>query len=307
MADDASTPTPVRPSPPQGPFRDIRVVEFAHERCAWAGKLLADQGAEVIVVEPPGGAAQRCYGPFAGDDPDPERSLWWWHYNTSKLGVTLDLAGSDADRVRLQELVAGADVVLDGEDPGGLGRLGVDRDALLAADARLIWASVTPFGSQGARSQEASTDLTVMAAGGPMWSCGYDDHSLPPVRGGGNQGLQMGSHFAVLSVMTALLSREVTGQGQFIDVNMHAAANVTTEFASYGWLVANQTVQRQTGRHATPRPTGPTQVRCADGRFANTGVPPRKPGEFKLLAEWLHELGLADEFPEMAQLVQPLG
>ena len=65
---------------------------------AFAGKLLADMGADVVLVEPPGGSAQRRYAPVRGRRPDPERSLSWWHYNTSKRGITLDL--DDAARAR---------------------------------------------------------------------------------------------------------------------------------------------------------------------------------------------------------------
>ncbi|MDG2111063.1 MAG: CoA transferase, partial [Actinomycetota bacterium] len=161
----------------------------------------------------------------------------------------------------------------------------------------LIHCSVTPFGSAGPRSDEQATDLTILAAGGPVWSCGYDDHEIPPVRGGGNQGFQTGGVWAVISLMTAVLHRHETGIGQHIDVSNHAAVNVTTEMATYGWLVARREVQRQTGRHAAPRPTDPTQVLCADGRYLNTGVPPRRPAEFKALHEWLVELGLDEEFP----------
>lgn len=286
-----------------GPLEGLRIVELSHERCAWAAKLCADMGAEVIVVEPAGGSPQRGYGPFFADQPGPERSLWWWHYNTSKLGVVIDLETAEG-RERFARLAADADVVIEAEDPGRLAALGVDHTDLRPTNERLVWVSVTPFGRDNPRSGEtAVTDLTVLAGGGPVWSCGYDDHSLPPVRGGGNQGYQMGSHFAVMSLLTALLYRDVSGQGQHVDVSMHAAANVTTEFASYSWLVAGQTVQRQTGRHAMPRPTGPTQVRCADGVYANTGVPPRTPAEFKKLREWLEELGFADEF-EMSALLE---
>ena len=74
-----------------GPLAGLRVVELSHEHVAFAGKLLADLGADVTVVEPPGGSAQRTYGPFLDDEPGPERSLWWWHYNTSKRSVVADL------------------------------------------------------------------------------------------------------------------------------------------------------------------------------------------------------------------------
>ena len=71
--------------------------------------------------------------------------------------------------------------------------------------------SVTPFGRTGTRAHEPATDLTLLAGGGPVWSCGYDDHSLPPVRGGGNQAFHIGSTFAVLGALTAVLARDVTG------------------------------------------------------------------------------------------------
>ena len=79
---------------------------------------------------------------------------------------------------------------------------------------------------------------------------------------------------------------------------MTAALNVTTEAASYSWLVNKSTVQRQTGRHAAVNPTGETQIQCADGKWANTGVPPRFPDEFRKLHTWIIDLGLEDQFPE---------
>ena len=106
-----------------------------------------------------------------------------------------------------------------------------------------------------------------------------------------------------MTALTALLHREVSGIGQHIDVSLHASSNVTTEFATYGWLSAQQEAQRQTGRHAAHRPTDDTQVLCADGKYLNTGVPPRRPDEFKVLYEWLVELDLLDEFP-LSELLQ---
>ena len=69
----------------------MRVVEIANERCAFAGKLMGDMGADVILVEAPGGAPSRNHPPFVDDQPGPNRSLYWWHYNTSKRSVVLDL------------------------------------------------------------------------------------------------------------------------------------------------------------------------------------------------------------------------
>lgn len=278
-----------------------RVIELSGDGTAFAGKILADMGADVIVVEPVGGSRQRQNGPFAGDEVGPERSLHWWHYNTSKRSVVLDLDDA-AGQEQFRALVTDAGVLIEGERPGALRELGLDYEDLKVGRPDLVHCSVTPFGRSGPRHNEPVTDLTMLAGGGPVWSCGYDDHQLPPVRGGGNQGYQTGGVWAVISTLAAVLHRERTGVGQHIDVSNHAAVNVTTEFASYSWLVAAQEVQRQTGRHATPRPTQPTQVMCADGRYLNTGVPPRRPSEFTVLLDWLIELGLEEDFPMAALL-----
>ncbi len=281
-----------------GALAGVRVIELAHERTSFAGKLMGDMGADVIVVEPPGGHATRSYDPFLEDRPGPERSLYWWHYNTSKRGVTTRLDSSRGQAL-IAGLAAAADVLLEGEDPGRLASLGIELDTLRASNERLISVSITPFGSCGPRSEEQATDLTLLASGGPAWSCGYDDHGLPPVRGGGNQAFHTGAHYAAISVLVALLSREESGRGQHIDVNLHAAANVTTEAGSYYYLIDQTTVQRQTGRHAMPMIGPPSQALCADGRHANMGVGLRGPTDYAALAEWLETAGLAESFPSM--------
>lgn len=280
-----------------GPLAGLRVVELASEYAAFCGKLLADYGAEVVLVEPPGGAPQRNYGPFVDDVAHPERSLWWWHYQANKFGVVVDVDG-DAGRAQFRDLVRSADIVLEAEPPGRLATLGIDAADLRRDHAGLVWASVTPFGRTNPRAHEPATDLTVLASGGPVWSCGYDDHDLPPVRGGGNQGYQTASLHAAIAILVAVLHRDATGRGQFIDVSMHAAANVTTEFASYAWLVARETVQRQTARHASARPTQATVAADIQGRFVPTGVPPRAAREFQILIDWIDDMGWRDEYPE---------
>ncbi len=274
----------------------LRVIELANEHIAFAGKLLADMGADVILVEPPGGDPCRGYPPFLDDEPGEDRSLYWWHYHTSKRGIVLDLDHAE-DAQRFRRLVATADLLLEGEPRRRLAGLSLDYDDLIAHRADLIHVAVTSHGRNDPKSDLPFTDLTIMAAAGPPWSCGYDDHSLPPIRGPG-QGYQTAAHFAVLSALTAVLYRATSGEGQFIDVSMNAASNITTEGATYSWLVARQTVQRQTGRHAMVDPTMETQQPCADGRYANTGLPPRFPDEFRKLLNWLRELGLDRELPE---------
>ena len=277
------------------------MVELASEFGAFAGKLLADLGADVVLVEPPGGHHTRGYEPFLDDVRGPDRSLWFWHYNTSKRGRVLDLATGEG-RDAWHELVRGADVVLEAEAPGALTAIGADYADVRDANPAVVWVSITPFGRANPRAHEQATDLTVLAGGGPVWSCGYDDHAVAPVRGGGNQGYQTACLWATTGALTALLARDVIGEGQFVDVSMHAAANVTTEAATYEWLVAGDTVQRQTARHAAVRPTMNTDAICADGRQVNTGVPPRSAEEFRGLLAWLDALGGREKFDEYALL-----
>jgi crotonobetainyl-CoA:carnitine CoA-transferase CaiB-like acyl-CoA transferase len=277
------------------------VVELASDQAAFAGKLLADLGAEVIVVEPRDGHGSRAYEPYLDDEPGVERSLWWWHYNTSKLGVTLDI-DDEADRDVLRRLVGTADVVLEGERPGRLSALGFDAPGAMAADERLIWCSVTAFGRDNPRRDEEFCDLTVLAGAGPVWHCGYDDHTLPPVRGGGNQGYHTGSVWAVIGILTAVLAREVTGAGQLIDVSLHAASNVTTEAGSYGFLVAEWNMMRQTCRHASMRKSAPVLALAGDGRYIHTGFAPRSGKEFRELIEWMGALGILDGYDDAAWL-----
>lgn len=118
------------------------------------------------------------------------------------------------------------------------------------------------------------------------------------MRGGGNQGYHTACHYAVMSALVALLERDVSGRGQHIDVNAHAANNVTTEAATYTWLVSQQTVQRQTGRHAAVNPSMPSQIPCADGKYVNSGFPPRRGDDFRRQLQWLEDLGIKEEYEQ---------
>ena len=281
----------------QGALADVRVLEIGGELGAWCGKMLGDMGADVIKIEPPAGDPTRAYEPFYRGEPHPDRSLFFWHYNTSKRGATLDLE-TGRGRGIFRELAARADVVVDSSPPGYLDSLGVGYAELSSANPGIIAASITPFGQSGPYSDWASTDLTALAFGGPVWSCGYDDHAIPPVRGGGNQSFQTVGHFAVMGIMTALIHRQFTGAGQSIDANMHAALNVTTEGATLNWLAAGETVQRQTGRHAAVAPSADGQVLCRDGRYVNVGIGARTEEQWLHLLAWLEEEGLIDDLAE---------
>ncbi|MCV7042996.1 carnitine dehydratase [Mycolicibacterium moriokaense] len=274
-------------------LRDLRVVEIADQFTPVGGRVLAELGADVIVVEPPTGSQHRYRPPFVDDQPGVDRSLRWWAGNIGKRSVTIDSASESGKRT-LEELIGTADIVIAGGDRSN----GVDYAACAARDKRLIWVSVSPFGLDSARTGQPVTDLTMLAGGGPIWNCGYDDRTLPPIRGAGDQSSNIAGMYCAIGALVALSYRDHTGQGQLVDVNVTAACNVTCEQTTYHWLVNQNICLRQTGRHAYPTPSSEVQVRCADGRYATTGVLPRKPEDYARLLAWLDELGLTEEFPE---------
>ena len=281
----------------QGPLDGVRVVELSGAEAQFCGKLLADLGADVIKVEPPGGEATRGIGPFLADQPGPDRSLSFWHYNTSKRGVTLDLehpAGLDAFR----RLVAHADVLLESRAPGTLPALGLAYETLSADNPGLVMCSLTPFGQTGPWRDYVSSDLTHFAAGGQMASCGYDDADDPaatPIAPDGGNAWHTGSHYAYIAIMAALVQRTITGEGDYIDASVHEACALSTESAVASWVFRGEPVIRQTGRHHSANATPPTQFRCRDGKYVNAILWGMTPSNLRRLAEWMAEHDLADD------------
>ncbi|MCL6504979.1 MAG: CoA transferase, partial [Pirellulales bacterium] len=148
-----------------------------------------------IKVEPAGGVPARHTGPFVDDLPHPDRSLYFWHYNTSKRGITLNLDHPSGPAL-LQRLLDTADVLLDGELPGVLAARGLTYSALAARNPGLIYVSVTPFGWEGPWRDYAAGELIHLALGGEMASCGYDDPTAPPIAGGGGQAYHIAGNYA---------------------------------------------------------------------------------------------------------------
>jgi crotonobetainyl-CoA:carnitine CoA-transferase CaiB-like acyl-CoA transferase len=282
------------------PYDGLRVVELADDPAGeLAGLQLAHMGAEVVKVEPVGGASSRHVGPFAGGVPDPERSLAFWHYNGNKRSVVVDLANDG--RPELDRLLDDADVLLSSLHPRQLRRLGIDLPTIAEARPSLVVVSITPFGLTGPWSEYRSSDLVGLAASGLLNTSGYDDHSLPPIRPGGDQAFHTAASFAHLGTLLALLERQRSGRGDLVDVAMHDACSVTCELANPYWFYPKALVKRQTCRHAQPEPTQPALFRCADGwvYFALI-LADQKP--WQVLVEWLDSAGLATDLTDPAYL-----
>ncbi|GAA1637964.1 CaiB/BaiF CoA transferase family protein [Georgenia ruanii] len=274
-------------------YSGLRVVELAQDpQGEIVGKLLADQGADVVKVEPPTGARGRHIGPYAaGRVGDPDASLHFWTYNTGKQSVVLDTSTNEG-RDRRAALIADADVLITSDGPRRLAEDGLDLDALVAEHPHLIALSVSPFGLTGPWADWRSSDLVALAAGGILMSCGYDDHSLPPIRPGGNQGFQIAASFGHSGVLLALLERQATGLGQVVDVSMHDAVAVSGELANPYWFYPKVLLSRQTCRHAQPSPTQPALFECADGVQVYFALILSDARTWQTLVAWLATVGL---------------
>jgi len=280
-----------------GPLEGLRVVEIG-DLAEWAGKLLADAGAEVIRVEPLDGASSRHAGPYAGDRPDTNHSLRFAAANTSKRSVTLDLATDEGASI-WADLVGRAEVVLDGAGPGALEGLALGASRFRGERPELLWCSITPFGLNGPWRDWAANDLVQLALGGPMMSTGYDDHSLPPIRSDGQHSIAMSNEYAVTAILAALWLRDETdgASGQLIDVSIHEAVSATTEGSFPNWEYLGARVLRQTGRHAAAQRNAPWQYRCKDGDYILLmgGGIPREGKIFERLLDWMDEHNAADD------------
>jgi crotonobetainyl-CoA:carnitine CoA-transferase CaiB-like acyl-CoA transferase len=281
------------------PYEGLRVVELAADPAGeHVGKLLADLGADLVKVEPTDGSPTRRVGPFAGDVPDPDRSLTFWYHNTGKRSVVLDAPDE------LDLMLADADVLLTTLRPVELTAAGLDLDRLRRQHPRLVVLSVTPFGLTGPWANYRSSDLVALAAGGLLNSCGYDDHSIPPIRPGGDQGYQTAASFAHSGLLLALIERQRTGQGQLVDVSMHEAIAVSVELANPYWFYPKVLVQRQTCRHAQPSMTQPALFRCRDDRWVYFVLIVAEPKAWQATVDWLDTLGLAADLtdPEWSEI-----
>ena len=282
-----------------GPLAGLRVLEVADEKGQYCGKLMADLGADVIKIEPPGGQLARSVGPFLDDVPHRERSLSFWHYNTSKRGITLNLDNADGQRL-FRRLTGTADVVLESYPPGYMEARGLGYQHLRPLNPRLIMCSLTPFGQTGPWRNYQTSDLLHLAAGGQMASCGYDPEDVPnapPIAPGGGNAWHIGGHYAYIGILAALCYRDLSGEGQYIDASIHEACALTTEGAIAVYLSTGEVVLRHTGRAASPDQSTSTQLVTGDGGWVNVtrSGSAFTPARLRHLAEWMDGHGLAQD------------
>jgi crotonobetainyl-CoA:carnitine CoA-transferase CaiB-like acyl-CoA transferase len=196
-----------------------RVLDLTGEIGMMCGKVLGDLGAEVVMIEPPGGHPARAIGPFYKDQIDPEKSLFWFAFNTSKKSVTLDIT-TPAGQTLLKALVRQSDIVVESFAPGYLDSLGLGYEALAAVKPDLIFTSITPFGQTGPRRNWKGTDLTLQARSGFQYLLGDPDRA--PVRISVPMIATKAGVEAANASLFALFHRNRSGEGQHVDVSIQA-------------------------------------------------------------------------------------
>ena len=204
-----------------GALQGVRVLDLSGEAGQYCGKLLGDQGADVIKVEPPAGDEVRRLGPFYEDVASIDRSLYWHAMNTSKRAITLDLQTARGREV-LHRLLLTADIVVESFAPGTLQAWGLDFAALHAHYPHLIVTSVTPFGQTGPYRDLRATELETLALSGFMSVCGDPDR--PPLRISQPQATLFASVSAYTGSVMAYYHRLRGGEGQHVDVSMQECA-----------------------------------------------------------------------------------
>lgn len=280
-----------------GLLEHLTVVEIGGPLTEWCGRLFSQAGARVILVEPPAGAPSRQFAPFLdGKEGDPEASLHFWHYNTDKESVVLDLETSEG-KAALSSLLAHADVLIEG-----------DGASVAAEDvnSELVHVVVTPFGDEGPWAGLVANDAVHLALGGQMMVCGYDDiQNTPPLAPTGNQAYHMAGTWAFIAALARLHARTNHGGGR-VGISVHEACAGMTENALPNYDYTGQVVSRRTGRHASVAPTPAWQYRSGDGRYVNAQLVNVPPNAWIALVEWMEAAGMAEDLTDPKYFIPEL-
>jgi crotonobetainyl-CoA:carnitine CoA-transferase CaiB-like acyl-CoA transferase len=222
-----------------GPLEGINVVELG----VWvagpaAGGILADWGADVIKIEPPGGDPARMWARMLGGDTgtNPPFEL----DNRSKRSIVLDLT-TDEDRCTALELLADADVFLTNVRPGALQRLGLDFETVAARNARLVYGMITGYGMTGPDADRAAYDIAAFWARAGVAHLLSRPGDTPPFQRGG-----MGDHLTgmtlVAAICAALIARERTGTGQLVTTSLYRQGAYTVSFDLNTYLLTGRPI-----------------------------------------------------------------
>ena len=283
MADPAETPLALD---------DVRVLDLAGEPGMYCGKLLAELGADVLKIEPPGGDPTRRIGPFFHDEVDPNKSLYFFGLNSSKRAITLDIASADGQAL-LKRLAATADVVVETFPPGYLESIGLGYDTLSQSKPDIILCSISGFGQWGPHCHYSASDIVAVAMSGVMHLAGFPGEA--PDRPYGNQAYYCASIQACTGILMALLNRDATGQGQQVEVSMQEALLMNQETAMQYWDIRKELRGRVGNERRLP---AVGVYECQDGYVAFMVGIPGFGAPWPALMRWMVDEGKSEDLLE---------
>ena len=261
----------------------LPVLDLTDHRGEIGSWILAELGADVIKVEPPGGTWARTAHPIHEGV-----SLQFTAYNTGKRLVTLDPT-SPADRATFRDLLAGAEVVIDSGPPGHLAGYGVDRSKLLELNPTVVSVLVTPFGADGPRAADPASELTIAALGGPVRIQGTPDRA--PVKVSVPQVWRHAGADAALAALVAKTRGDQLGEAQFVDLSAQSVMTWTMLNAMEAYEVQGFDFERS-GATLELAMSVPLRHRCADGYVI---LVPRGPNG-AAITPWLIEDGIVESW-----------
>lgn len=205
------------------PLSNMRVLDMSRILAGpWAGQLLGDYGADVVKVERPGaGDDTRHWGPPWLDEKGASESAYFLSTNRNKRSITVDIANSGGQQV-IRDLISGADVLLENYKAGTLQRYGLGPEDLRKINPRLVYCSISAFGQSGSRASHPGYDAMIQASAGLMSITGPagEDTDGPQKVGVAIADIMAGM-YATTAILAALNARELSGEGQYIDVPLY--------------------------------------------------------------------------------------
>jgi len=222
-------------------LESFRILDLTDDKGFLCGRILGDLGADVIKVEPPEGDALRRIGPYYKEIPHPEKSLYWFAFNANKRGITLNLDFGDGQEI-FKTLIKKADILIESFHPGYTETLGLSYEELSKLNPSLVMTSITPFGQSGPYRDLKASDLVSWCMGGMAYVSGDPDRS--PVQISFPQAYLQAAAAGATGTLIALYYREITGEGQWVDVSIHEAVIHTLMNVLQFWDVSGIILKR---------------------------------------------------------------
>jgi len=261
----------------------VRVVDLTDELGAYASRLLADLGAEVIRVEPPAGSATRRVEPIVDVDGEPV-SAFELFVNAGKRSVVIDTSRPNGV-AQLEDLISTSDLVIESPVPV-LEEAGLDAERVRALKSDLCRVIITPYGLDQQPGWSPTDDLLVMASGGLLHLGGYPD--IGPVAAYGGQSRFAASIFGAVAAMAALLQRDLDGTGSTYDVSAQECVAQALEDSAATYALTGRVRERQGDR---PREAGSGVYPCRDGYVSMIAGRLGTARAWSALVAWLNEAG----------------